>query len=180
MDGILVLVLPANSAQARDCAGADMSSHSASAVSPPLLSVGGLSKRYADQIALADISFTVRTGEVVGLIGPNGAGKTTLLELIAGLLPADAGVVAWYGVPIAQQHRREALFYLPDGVRPYAEQRVARVLAFFADVYRRPSAHVADVVAGLGLDQTLGKPVQSLSKGYARRLMLALGFLAPH
>jgi ABC-type multidrug transport system ATPase subunit len=181
MDGISVLVSPPpNSAQARDCATQGFSPRSTSAASPLLLSVTGLGKRYRDQIALADISFAVSATDVVGLIGPNGAGKTTLLELIAGVLPADTGDINWNGLPLPQPRRREAIFYLPDGIRPYEEQPVARVLAFFADVYGRSNTDTADVIAELGLDTSLNKRIQSLSKGYARRLMLALAFLAPH
>jgi ABC-type Mn2+/Zn2+ transport system ATPase subunit len=65
-------------------------------------------------------------GEVVGLIGPNGAGKTTLLETIAGLLSVDAGVIRWRGEELPTSRRREAIFYVPDGVRPYRDQYVSR------------------------------------------------------
>src|SRR5712671_2610171 len=76
--------------------------------------------------------------------------------------------------------RREAMFYLPDGVRPYQDQPVTRVLAFFADVYRRSTNEVEDAVESVGLTPVLHKRVQSLSKGYGRRLILALGLLTPH
>src|SRR6266853_2495776 len=72
------------------------------------------------------------------------------------------------------------MFYLPDGIRPYQDQPVARVLQFFADVYRRPAGEVADTVASLGLAPVLGKRVHALSKGYNRRLLLALALIAPH
>src|SRR5262249_20401648 len=98
----------------------------------PFLDIVGLTKRYRDQVALADVGFAMGSGEVVGIIGPNGAGKTTLLETIAGVLPADAGEVAWRGAPLPQPHRRKVIFYLPDGIRPYDQQPVARVLKFFA------------------------------------------------
>jgi ABC-type multidrug transport system ATPase subunit len=62
---------------------------------PALMEVAGLGKEYGDQRALADISFAVNAGEVLGLIGPNGAGKTTLMEAIAGVIPADAGCILW-------------------------------------------------------------------------------------
>src|SRR3989441_8266817 len=98
---------------------------------PALLQVAGLSKRYGDQRALADISFSVNAGEVLGLIGPNGAGKTTLLEAIAGLVPADDGRVLWRGAPLPLRQRRERMFYLPDGLRPWEDQYVARVIGLF-------------------------------------------------
>ena len=144
-----------------------------------VLQVTALTKRYGDQVALADIALTVRAGEILGLIGPNGAGKTTLLEALAGVLPADTVTMLWRGEPLPPARYREVLFYLPDGLRPYHEQPVARVLAFFAGVYRRPTAHLGCIVAAVGLAPVLAKRVQALSKGYSRRLMLALGLLTP-
>ena len=117
-----------------------------------LLQVRSLGKRYGDQHALFDISFEARACEVIGLIGPNGAGKTTLLESLAGVLPADQGEVLWQGTPLPLHRRREVMFYLPDGLRPWDDQYVARVLQFFAGVYRRLARHVRDVVHAVGLE----------------------------
>src|SRR5258708_5694664 len=103
----------------------------------PLLEVSSLTKRFGDQIALNNVGFAIHEGEVLGLIGPNGAGKTTLLEALAGLLPVDHGNVAWRNTPVIPARRREAMFYVPDGIRPYADQPVARVLSFVAEVYGR-------------------------------------------
>jgi ABC-type multidrug transport system ATPase subunit len=144
-----------------------------------VLQVTALTKRYVDQVALADIAFTVRAGEILGLIGPNGAGKTTLLEALAGVLPADSADLRWRGAPLPSARRRDVIFYLPDGMRPYHDQSVARVLAFFAGAYRRSTAHLAGVVAAVGLAPVLAKRVHALSKGYSRRLMLAVGLLTP-
>jgi ABC-type multidrug transport system ATPase subunit len=149
-------------------------------LSRALLHVIGLTKRYGHQVALDEIDFSVNAGEVLGLIGPNGAGKTTVLEAIAGLLPFDSGEIIWCGQPSPQARRREIAFYLPDDVRPYQDQFVISVLAFFAGVYRKSDAQIAEVVAALGLAAVLAKRVQSLSKGYGRRLILALGLLTPH
>jgi ABC-2 type transport system ATP-binding protein len=148
------------------------------AEAPALVEVAGLAKRYGEQRALADISFAIKPGEVLGLIGPNGAGKTTLLEAIAGLLPVDGGDVLWRGLPLAR--RRECIFYLPDGLRPWDTQFVSRVLGFFAAAYGRPESFVAEAIAVLGLAPVLHKRVSALSKGYGRRLMLALALLTPH
>ena len=146
----------------------------------PVLEVTALTKRYGDQPALRDVGFAVRDGEVLGLIGPNGAGKTTLLELIAGLLPVDSGRIFWRARPLPAQRRREAMFYLPDGIRPYGDQFVEEVLAFFAGTYRRSARELSDIVATVGLGPVLVKRVQSLSKGYNRRLIIALGLITPH
>src|SRR3989440_8137018 len=80
---------------------------------PIVLQVTALTKRYGDQVALADIAVTVRAGEILGLIGPNGAGKTTLLEALAGVLPADSATMLWRGTPLPPARRRDVLFYLP-------------------------------------------------------------------
>src|SRR5689334_2305270 len=101
---------------------------------PVLLEAMSLSKRFGDQQALNEVSFDVRAGEVLGLIGPNGAGKTTLLEAVAGLLPIDAGNVLWRDKPLPISSRHDGIFFLPDGLRPWDEQYVARVLNFFAAV----------------------------------------------
>ncbi|HVI77409.1 MAG TPA: ABC transporter ATP-binding protein, partial [Candidatus Acidoferrum sp.] len=145
-----------------------------------LLSVNSLAKRYGDQVALADVAFAVRAGEIIGIIGPNGAGKTTLLAGLAGIIPMDSGKLHWCGKPLPPWRRREAIFYLPDGVRPYQDQSVDRVLSFFANVYRRSTNEIVYTIESVGLKPVLRKRVQSLSKGYHRRLMLALGLLTPH
>src|SRR6266496_5998041 len=147
---------------------------------PSLLEVVGLTKRYGEQIALADVGFAANAGEVLGLIGPNGAGKTTLLEAIAGVLPADDGRILWRGMSLPLPQRREFMFYLPDGLRPWEDQYVARVIEFFAAVYGRHEMFVAETIRALGLSPVLRKRVAALSKGYGRRLMLALALLTPH
>src|SRR5438874_3850588 len=144
-----------------------------------LLRVNLIKKQYAGEPVLADITFDIRRGEIVGIIGPNGAGKTTLLEVLAGILPAEASDLQWLGRPLPASRRREAMFYLPDGVRPYQDQPVTRVLSFFAGVYRRSADEITGMVNAVGLTPVLHKRVHSLSKGYGRRLLLALGLLTP-
>jgi ABC-2 type transport system ATP-binding protein len=146
---------------------------------PLLTQVAALTKRYGDQHALAAVSFDVHAGEVLGLIGPNGAGKTTLLEAIAGVLPADTGDVLWCGRSVPVGGRRDVIFYLPDGLRPWEDQFALRVLEFFAAVYGRTDRQLAETIHAVGLAPVLGKRVVALSKGYGRRLMLALALLTP-
>jgi ABC-type multidrug transport system ATPase subunit len=145
-----------------------------------LLRVVSINKQYADHVALAGVAFDIQAGEIVGIIGPNGAGKTTLLETLAGILPAETCDIQWLGMPLPPSRRREAMFYIPDGVRPHQDQPVSRLLSFFADVYRRSADEITGTIEAVGLMPVLHKRVHSLSKGYGRRLMLALGLLTPH
>src|SRR5205823_13298473 len=118
--------------------------------SSALLQVRSLGKRYGDQHALFDISFEARACEVIGLIGPNGAGKTTLLEALAGVLPADAGDVLWRSVPMPGARRRDVMFYLPDGLRPWDDQFALQVLKLFAAVYGRTQGQLDDAIRCFG------------------------------
>ena len=145
-----------------------------------LLEVVALTKRFDDQPVLLEVGFAMHPGEVLGLIGPNGAGKTTLLEAVAGLLPVDSGEIRFSDQLLSLQRRRGVIFYLPDGIRPYADQTTEQALAFFAGVYRRSATEVSEIVSTVGLRPVLAKRIRALSKGYNRRLIIALGFLTRH
>jgi ABC-2 type transport system ATP-binding protein len=180
MDGVLHLVFPGPPIRRNAPLPVEAACASGQADDQVLLRVDTINKQYADQVVLADVAFDIRRGEIIGIIGPNGAGKTTLLEAIAGILPAETNDVYWHGRSMPPSRRREAIFYLPDGVRPYQDQPVTRILSFFADVYRRSADEIAGTIESVGLTPVLHKRVHSLSKGYGRRLMLALGLLTPH
>jgi len=144
------------------------------------LRVVNLAKHYGEERAIAGVTFAAAAGEVLGIVGPNGAGKTTLLEALAGLLATDSGDVFWFGDNLPRSRRKAAIFYLPDGVRPYQDRLAIEVLGFFANVYRRSAAKVARAITSLELQPVLRKRVSALSKGYNRRLLLAIGLLTPH
>jgi ABC-2 type transport system ATP-binding protein len=149
------------------------------AIPAQALRVANLTKRYGHELAISDVTFSLVPGEVLGIVGPNGAGKTTLLETLAGLLAADSGAVFWRGKQLPPQCRRDALFYLPDGVKPYQDRFAAEVVSFFGSVYNRSAAEIAARIAAVGLAPVLGKRVRALSKGYNRRLLIAIGLLTP-
>jgi ABC-2 type transport system ATP-binding protein len=180
MDGVLHLVFRDRPIQRNSAFPMAVASASEQARDQVLLRVDSITKQYADQAVLSDVTLDIQAGEILGIIGPNGAGKTTLLEAVAGLLPIDKGDVRWRGKPLPPSRRREVIFYLPDGVRPYQDQPVTRVLSFFAGVYRRSTDEIAYAIESVDLTPVLHKRVHSLSKGYGRRLMLALGLLTPH
>ena len=108
-----------------------------------LLRVEGITKKFRDRTVLRDVSFTVHAGEVLGLIGPNGAGKTTLFECLAGLIPANAENLKYREQVLSPAKRKEALFYLPDAIVPWAEQTVAWVLRFFEKLYGASASEFA-------------------------------------
>jgi ABC-type multidrug transport system ATPase subunit len=145
-----------------------------------LLTVKGLTKHFKKRCVLSDVSFSVRRGEVLGLIGPNGAGKTTLFECLAGLMPTDAGTLKSDDKILPATHRKEALFYLPDAILPWAEQTVSWALHFFEKLYRPSKTTLCNLIQPLRLDEIMKARMSSLSKGERKRLLLALGLLTPH
>ncbi|MEP7340320.1 MAG: ATP-binding cassette domain-containing protein [Acidobacteriota bacterium] len=130
-----------------------------------LFTISGISKRYAPRWVLRDVGFNVRQGEVLGLIGPNGAGKTTLFECLAGLAPDDGGAVIFGQQPLAAARRKEALFYLPDGIAPWAAQSVRWALRFFEKLYRNPEADGATLAGELKHRLALERRAQAAAAG---------------
>jgi ABC-2 type transport system ATP-binding protein len=144
-----------------------------------LLTVAGLTKTFGARQVLSDVSFTASPGEVLGLIGPNGAGKTTVLECLAGLLASDSGTVTYRGRPLSLSHRKEALFYIPDGILPWPEQTVEWVLKFFENLYARSAERLRELAGPLRLREVERSRIATLSKGERKRVLLALGLLTP-
>jgi ABC-type multidrug transport system ATPase subunit len=143
------------------------------------LHVRGLAKHFGPVVALTDASIDVRPGELLGLIGPNGAGKTTLLECAAGVQAADSGTVSLGDLALAPTHRKEALFYLSDGVQPWPDERVAFVLEFIDGLFGSPAGARLEVITSLGLAPLVGKRVGELSKGQRKRVTVAIGLITP-
>ncbi len=144
-----------------------------------LLRSKNICKHFGLYQVLSDISFSVYSGEILGIIGPNGAGKTTLMECLAGLSTFDKGTIYWENQEISPPQAKEFIFYLPDGISPYAEQRVNIVLKFFQRLYGAEPTQLKFLIKRLALSSVLNKQVRSLSKGFQRRLLLAIGLLSP-
>src|ERR1700689_818408 len=125
-----------------------------------LFEVKGLSKRFGHIAALADVSFKVRGGEILGLIGPNGAGKSTLFECLAGVSPSDSGQVLAGGRPVA--HRSSLLFYVPDAIAPWPEQSVRWALEFTSGFLGGRASLRDEVVESLDLRALLDQPIGAL------------------
>jgi ABC-2 type transport system ATP-binding protein len=143
------------------------------------MEVRQISRRFGNLSALHDVSFTARRAEILGLVGPNGAGKTTLLEILSGLLAADGGSVSWDGIALPPSRRKQALFYVPEAITPYPAESVRTILRLFAGLFRCDQEQLLNTAKALRLAPVLDSRVGNLSKGYRRRLLVALGLLAP-
>ena len=144
-----------------------------------VLTVRGLKKSYGAQTALAGIDFEVRAGEVFALIGPNGAGKTTTLRIVATLLSATAGEVAFLGRDLRKEPEfvREKISYLPEEAGAYKDMKGLDYLRFMAGFYARDSREEKDFIdratAITELGDRLKTKVGTYSKGMTRKLLLA-------
>src|ERR1051325_8362140 len=97
--------------------------------------VARVSKRFGGHWALREASFSVQPGAIQGLIGPNGSGKTTLFRCIAGVMAADSGHLQVDGAPLTPADRKTQMYFVPDGIRPWPEQRVQWVLRYVAGLH---------------------------------------------
>ena len=147
---------------------------------PPLLTVHGFTKSFGRIAAIDDVSFRVERGEILGLIGPNGAGKTTLFECLAGVLPPTRGqLLTAADRPLSDADRSTLIFYVPDGIRPYPDQPVGWVLNFALGFFRGNAERTSRIIESLHLTSLLNQRVGTLSKGQAKRALLAFGLLTP-
>ena len=138
-----------------------------------------LTKRYGDLTAVDDISFKVEPGQVLGFLGPNGAGKSTTMKMIAGFLAPTSGSASVCGHDVTEQpmQAKRVVGYLPEGAPSYGEMTPREFLAFIADMRGLSGKHrtqrLDDVVERLHLNGVLDQPIETLSKGFKRRVGLA-------
>jgi ABC-2 type transport system ATP-binding protein len=138
-----------------------------------------LTKRYGDFTAVDAISFKVEPGQVLGFLGPNGAGKSTTMKMVAGFLSPTSGgaTVAGYDVERQPLEAKRVLGYLPEGAPSYGEMTVREFIDFVADVRRIDDSvrdkRIDDAIARLHLERVLEQPIDTLSKGFKRRVGLA-------
>jgi len=144
----------------------------------PVVRVSGLRKTYGDKVAVADVSFEVRPGEILGILGQNGAGKTTTVEAVAGLRTADAGTVSVLGID--PQHDpapvREVLGVQLQESRLPGKLRVAEALRLYASFYADPR-EPEDLITLLGLQEKRDTAYDDLSGGQKQRLSIALALV---
>ncbi len=142
-----------------------------------MIEVSGLTKSYGDTLALSDVSFTVKKGEVVGFLGQNGAGKSTTMRIIAGSLGASAGTAKVDGVDVAENPAKvqRILGYAPETPPLYGNMTVGDYVRFAATIKGVTDIDAATKMAlgRVGLESVAHRIIDNLSKGYRQRVGLA-------
>jgi len=144
-----------------------------------MIKTQNLTKHYSGLVAVEDLSFSVEPGEVLGFLGPNGAGKSTTMRMIAGFVAPTAGSASICGHDVATDPiaAKSALGYLPEGAPCYGEMTVSGFLDFIADLRvlegARRKTRLDYVIGRLQLDGVLAQSIDTLSKGFKRRVGLA-------
>ncbi|MFD1439902.1 ABC transporter ATP-binding protein [Lacticaseibacillus hegangensis] len=140
-----------------------------------MLELTGITKRFGQQLAVADESFTVQPGEILGLIGQNGAGKTTTFRMILGFIRPDKGDVLWDHQPIAQINR-DIIGYLPEERGLYPKLTVEAQVQFFGQLHGMSKAEVnaalPDWMARFEVKGKKTDKVKDLSKGNQQKIQL--------
>lgn len=148
-----------------------------------MLEVSKLRRCYGDFLAVDAVSFSIRSGEIVGLLGHNGAGKTTIMKMLSGFLEPDQGTVTVDGLNLARQPKQvqAKLGYLPENLPVYPEMAVADYLDFAAvlkglqgDIRK---AEIKRVIQATDLGNKVLAPISTLSRGYRQRVGVAQAIL---
>ena len=149
----------------------------------PAIEVRGLDKRFGPIHAVRNISFSVNHGEVLGFLGPNGAGKSTTMKMITGFLEPTDGTVLVNGHDVLTDpiSVKASIGYLPEGAPAYAEMTVIRFLEFVAEIRGlngvEKQQRLDKVINQVHLDTVLDQTVDTLSKGFKRRVGVAQALL---
>ena len=141
--------------------------------------VEGLTKKYGEQKAVNDISFEIKTGEVVGFLGPNGAGKSTTMKMITCFMaPTDGDIrLDELSIHADQEAIKKKIGYLPENNPLYADMPIIDYLRFSAEIQGVARSiipsRIGDMIEKCGLDREKHKNINELSKGYRQRVGLA-------
>ena len=142
-----------------------------------MLSVIDISKNFGDFTAINKLSFEVKVGDVMGFLGPNGAGKTTSMRVITGYLKSDSGnvIINNKDIEIDPIYTKSMIGYLPEGVPLYLDFSPYLYLDYVCQVrnIKNPKAAIKKVINDLQLEEVKDVPIETLSKGFKRRVGIA-------
>lgn len=144
------------------------------------ININQLTKKYGAQTALNNVSFSIKSGEVVGLLGPNGAGKSTLMKCITHAILPDSGEVEINGISVLKNPiKTQALIgFLPENNPLYYEMYVREYLGFVAEIRGVNKSKIEETINRIGLTPESHKKIGQLSKGYKQRVGLAQAIIS--
>lgn len=147
-----------------------------------MIEVKNLTKSYGQKLAVADISFTVKDGEILGFLGPNGAGKSTTMNIITGYSSSTSGTVTVGGKEILEDPLavKAKIGYLPEHPPLYVDMTVKEYLSFMFDLkkVKLPKwKHIEEVCGHVQIADVYTRLIKNLSKGYRQRVGLAQALL---
>ncbi len=152
-------------------------------MSDEIVEVSGLTKRFADVVAVDNLSFNARKGEILGLVGPDGAGKTTTLRILAGVLSADAGAALVAGQDVIRQPEvvKSRISYMPQQFGLYEDLTVSENIRFYADVFEVSGAErrqrEQQLLEASGMSRFRDRLASQLSGGMKRKLGIACALI---
>lgn len=150
---------------------------------PVTIKVKSLNKSFGPINAVRGVSFEVNHGEVLGFLGPNGAGKSTTMKMITGFLEPTSGTVEVNGFDVLDNpiEVKRSVGYLPEGAPAYGEMTVKSFLNFIADVRQLTGSHrqkrIDEVVDIINIKHVIDQSIETLSKGFKRRVGIAQAIL---
>ena len=139
-----------------------------------------LKKSFGDFVAVDNINLTVERGEVVGFLGPNGAGKSTTMKMLTGFLEPDGGEIFIEGIDLKTKplEAKKSIGYLPEGAPSYSDMEVSEFLSFVGKMRGLNNngslnTRLSDMAEQINLKEVWHKPIETLSKGFKRRVGIA-------
>ena len=145
-----------------------------------LIEAKNLKKSFGDFVAVDNINLTVERGEVVGFLGPNGAGKSTTMKMLTGFLEPDGGEIFIEGIDLKSKplEAKKSIGYLPEGAPSYSDMEVSEFLSFVGKMRGLNNngslnTRLSDMAEQINLKEVWHKPIETLSKGFKRRVGIA-------
>ena len=144
-----------------------------------MIEVKNVTKKYGKVLALDNISFEIKEGEIIGLLGPNGAGKSTTMNIITGYIEQTSGdvTVAGYNMLKKSKKAKREIGYMPEGVPLYTDLTVKEFVTYMAELKKvnrkERKERVQQTMKKVGIDDVQGKLIRNLSRGYKQRVGMA-------
>ncbi len=144
-----------------------------------MIEVKNVTKKYGNTVAVEDLSFTIKEGEIIGLLGPNGAGKSTTMNMLTGFIEQTEGEIIINGKDILKKTKKakKEIGYMPEGVPLYTDLTVKEFVTYMAEIKKVDKKirkqKIEEIIEQTGLKEVEKKLTKNLSRGYKQRVSMA-------